>query len=85
MSSRCIRCSETFIRKYLLQALGPPGSYRAETPVFLRYIFLEPEPSLKIPNRREARENVLRLRRFVKLSLEEAKGGVSFFQRVFQI
>lgn len=41
------------------------------------YIFLEPEPSLKIPNRREARENVNRLRRFVKLSLEEARGGLA--------
>jgi len=40
------------------------------------YIFLESEPSLKIPSRREARENVMRLRRFVKLSLEEAKGGL---------
>ncbi|KAF8337099.1 heme peroxidase [Cantharellus anzutake] len=41
------------------------------------YIFLEPEPSLKIPNQREARENVDRLRRFVKLSLTVAKGGLS--------
>ncbi len=41
------------------------------------YIFVEGERTLLIPQQREAREHVIRLRRFVKLSLAEAKGTVS--------
>jgi hypothetical protein len=41
------------------------------------YIYLEVDPTLQIPLKREAKENVERLLRFVKLSLHEAKGGVS--------
>lgn len=40
------------------------------------YIYQEGDPTLKIYNRAEARENVKRLERFVKLSLVEAQGGV---------
>lgn len=40
------------------------------------YIYQEGDRTLKIHNRKEARENVQRLERFVKLSLVEAQGGV---------
>ncbi|KAF8307548.1 heme peroxidase [Clavulina sp. PMI_390] len=40
------------------------------------YLYHEVDPTLKIPLRKEAKENVERLKRFVKLSLHEAKGGV---------
>lgn len=40
------------------------------------YIYQEVDATLKIPLRKEAKENVERLLRFVKLSLHEAKGGV---------
>lgn len=42
-----------------------------------RYIYTEVDPNRKIPYRHEARENVVRLGRFVKLALLEAAGGVS--------
>ena len=41
------------------------------------YIYTDVDPTLKIPYKREARDNVERLLRFVKLSLHEAKGGVN--------
>ncbi|KAF8337113.1 heme peroxidase [Cantharellus anzutake] len=40
------------------------------------YIFIEGDATLEIPAQREARANVVRLRRFVKLSLVEAKGSL---------
>jgi hypothetical protein len=40
------------------------------------FIYIEADYSLKIPQRLEAKENIERLLRFVKLSLREAKGGV---------
>lgn len=43
------------------------------------YIYYEAGPTLKIPLKREAAENITRLLRFIKLSLAEAKGGVSTF------
>ena len=46
------------------------------------YIYVEGEASLEIPNQREARENIIRLRRFVKLSLAEARGTVSMMLQV---
>ena len=52
-------------------------SYAALSYVPFRYIYCEVDATLKIPYRKEARENVERLLRFVKLSLHEAKGGVS--------
>lgn len=52
-------------------------SYAALSYVSFRYIYCEVDATLKIPYRKEARENVERLLRFVKLSLHEAKGGVS--------
>ena len=47
------------------------------TPPPVRFIFLEADKSLKIPKRKEAKENVERLLRFVKMNLSNAKGGVS--------
>ncbi|KAF9506550.1 hypothetical protein BS47DRAFT_1367288 [Hydnum rufescens UP504] len=41
------------------------------------FIFLEPDTSLKIPQRREAKQYVERLLPFIKISLSKAKGGVS--------
>ncbi|KAF8337111.1 uncharacterized protein EI90DRAFT_3014047 [Cantharellus anzutake] len=41
------------------------------------YIFVEGDPTMQIPDQRQARNNVDRLRRFVKISLREAKGGIS--------
>ncbi|KAF8322372.1 heme peroxidase [Cantharellus anzutake] len=41
------------------------------------YIFVEGSPTMQIPDRRQARNNVDRLRLFVKISLREAKGGIS--------
>ena len=46
------------------------------------YIYVEGEATLEIPNQREARENIIRLRRFVKLSLAEARGTVSMMFQV---
>ncbi|KAF8309095.1 heme peroxidase [Clavulina sp. PMI_390] len=40
------------------------------------YIFCDSDPSMKIPHRKEAKANVERLSRFVKLALAEAMGGL---------
>lgn len=44
------------------------------------YVYTDVDPTLKIPYKREARQNVERLLRFIKLSLLEAKGGVRLFR-----
>ncbi len=49
------------------------------------YIYVQGEASLEIPKQREARENVIRLRRFIKLRLAEAKGTVSVTTELYRI
>ena len=70
------RCSGKFICEYLCCSWLSLDCCAEGS--FSRYIFFEPKPSLKIPNHREAQENLMCLHHFVKISLEEAKGGVSF-------